>query len=138
MKDKFRIRVGGIIFINKKILLVTHVKKNKEYWVIPGGRAKFGESATDALIREIYEELGLKIKINRFLFYNESLPPAYPVHTLNLFFLVKPLTSSITLEKNSLIGKYKFFSRNQIKKILLYPEINKIIYKHYKQWLKNI
>ena len=138
MKDKFRIRVGGIIFINKKILLVTHVKKNKEYWVTPGGRAEFGESATDALIREVYEELGLKIKINQFLFYNESLPPAYPVHTLNLFFLVKPLTTGITLEENSLIGKYEFFSRNQIKKILLYPEINKIIYKHYNQWLKNI
>ena len=135
-KDRFRIRTGGMIFIDEKLLLITHVKNNKEYWVIPGGRVEFGEAAEQALIREIKEELNLDIQVLKFLFYNESLPPSYPVHTINLFFLVKTLTKKITIEKNTIIGKYNFFSRNQIKNLLLYPKINSIICDNYSQWLK--
>ncbi|MBU1076806.1 MAG: NUDIX hydrolase [Spirochaetes bacterium] len=138
MKDRFRIRVGAVLFINNKILLITHKKKGKEYWVLPGGRVEFKEKAEAALIREIQEELNLKVKIKEFLFFNESLPPSYPVHTLNLFFLVKPLNTGIVLEKNSIIGKYDYFSRNQIKKLLLYPKINNIIFNSFDQWLKKI
>ena len=127
MKNKFKIRVGGITFVDKKILLITHIK-GKEYWVIPGGRCEFGEAATDTIVREYKEELNLNIEVIKFLFYNESLPPSYPVHTLNLFFLVKTLNNDIILEKNSIIGKYDFFSRNLIKKLVLYPKINQIIY----------
>ena len=138
MKDRFRIRVGGITYIDNKILLITHNKNNKEYWVIPGGRVEFGESADRALIREFKEELDLDIKVTDFLFYNESLPPDYPVHTLNLFFLVKPLTTDITLGNDPIIGKFDFFEKNQINNILLYPKINSIILKEFDKWLEKV
>ena len=113
MKDRFRIRVGGICFINKKLLFITHKKKNKEYWVIPGGKVEFGEPAAEALIREFKEELDMDIDVAGFLFHNESLPPDYPVHTLNLFFLVKPLSDKIVLAQEKTLGKYDFFAKNQ-------------------------
>ena len=138
MKNQFRIRVAGITFIDKKLLLITHVKKNKEYWVIPGGRVKFSEPSAEALIREFKEELDLEIEIREFLFYNEALPPSYPVHTLNLFFLVKSISKNITLEKGSIIGQYELFNKNQINNILLYPKINSILYKGFNKWLKKI
>lgn len=138
MKKKFQIRVGGITFIQNKLLLITHIKKGKEYYVVPGGRVEFAENTQQAVIREYKEELNLNVQVKRFLFYNESFPPSYPVHSLNLFFLVKPLSKKIKLEENSIIGKYDFFSRNQIKNILLYPKINNLIYKNYKQWLKEL
>lgn len=138
MKDRFRIRVGGIAFIDNKLLLITHIKNNKEYWVVPGGRVEFGESADQTLIREFKEELNIDIEINSFLFYNESLPPDYPVHTLNLFFLVKPLATDITLGKDPIIGKFDFFEKNQINNILLYPKINNIVHKEFDKWLEKI
>ncbi len=138
MKKNFSIRVAGISFIDKKILLITHKKKNREYWVVPGGRIEWGETSEHALQREFMEELNLKIKIIKFLFYNESLPPSYPHHTLNLFFLIKLLNKKINLEKNSIITQYRAFSKDQIKNILLYPKINSILYKNFNLWQKEI
>ena len=138
MKDRFRIRVGGITFIENKLLLITHIKNNREYYVIPGGRVEVGEKAEQTLIREFKEELNLKIEVSEFLFYNESIPPDYPTHTLNMFFLVKPLSKKIILEKDSIIGKYEILLKNQINNILIYPKINNILCKEYDKWLKQL
>lgn len=136
MKKCFQIRVGGIAFLEGRILLVTHRKNGKEYWVVPGGRAEWGETAMDAVIREFREELNLKIKIIDFLFYTESLPPSYPYHTLNLFFLVKPMNRNIVMEQHSILGKCGTFARQDIRKIMLFPKINHIIHSHFNIWQK--
>lgn len=138
IKNIFQIRVSGITFISDKLLLITHKKEGKEYWVFPGGRVEFGEKAEDAIVRELLEELNLKVKIKRFLFYNESLPPDYPVHSLNLFFLLKPLNTEIKLEGNSIIGKYKLFKKTAIRNIELYPKINNVVIKNFSLWLNEI
>ncbi len=137
-KKIFQIRVCGITFISDKLLLITHKKSGKEYWVFPGGKVEFGEKAECAILREFMEELNLEVKIKRFLFYNESLPPDYPVHSLNLFFLLKPLTTKIKLEENSIIGKYDLFKKSSIKDIQLYPKINNVVIKNFSLWLNEI
>ncbi|MDD5067435.1 MAG: NUDIX hydrolase [bacterium] len=138
MKKKFQIRVAGISFFHDKILLITHKKNGSEYWVVPGGRCEWSEPAADAVRREFKEELDLDVKVLEFLFYSESLPPSYPVHSLNLFFLVKPLSRRIKLEDNTIIGRSRFFTREEIKKILLYPKINSIIYENFNLWRKKV
>lgn len=135
-ENKFQIRVSGIIFIEKKLVLVQHKKNNKEYWVFPGGRVEFGEKAEKAIVREIKEELNIKSKVIKFLFYNESIPPDYPIHSLNLFFLLKPLTFKIKLAKDLVVKDYKLFTKNEIKKILLYPKINNKVFENFDRWLK--
>ena len=61
------IRVGAIIMKNGKILMVGNGRSNYLYSV--GGRIKFGETAEEAVVREVYEETGVKMK---------SLPPVSP------------------------------------------------------------
>jgi ADP-ribose pyrophosphatase YjhB (NUDIX family) len=57
------------LIVNKesKILLqrfeFSKINGNKILWVTPGGGLKDNESYEDALERELYEELGIKIKI---------------------------------------------------------------------------
>ena len=58
------IAVGGVIFHGQSVLLV---KRNQEpgigQWSLPGGVVELGETLTDALRREIYEEVSIKIEI---------------------------------------------------------------------------
>lgn len=48
---------GKILFIKRK----TPVFKG--YWALPGGRMKEGETAEEAVVREIKEETGLTVKV---------------------------------------------------------------------------
>ncbi|MDX1701575.1 MAG: NUDIX domain-containing protein [Melioribacteraceae bacterium] len=62
-----RIRSGAIIEIDGKIALIKRVRSNHEYFVFPGGGVEEGESLEAAAIREIKEELGIVIEIEKLL-----------------------------------------------------------------------
>jgi 8-oxo-dGTP diphosphatase len=57
------------------------------FWCPPGGGTQFGETATEALVREFVEETGLQVRVGKLLFVNEFLAP--PLHAMELFFAVE-------------------------------------------------
>ncbi len=139
MKNKiFQIRTAGFGFIDNKLLLIKHNKNNRKYWVVPGGRVEFGEKSLDTVKREFLEELNVKIEVIKFLFYNESIPPDYPYHNINLFFLIKFLDDKFKIGTEPILDGYKFFSKKEITDIELYPKINNIIYDSFDIWLSQI
>ena len=64
------IRVGAIIMKDGKILMVGNERFDYLYSV--GGRIKFGETASDAIVREVFEETGVKMEIDRLAFVHEN------------------------------------------------------------------
>ena len=64
------IRVGAIIIKDGKLLMVGNERANYLYTV--GGRIKFGETAEEAIVREILEETGVKMEIDRLGFVHEN------------------------------------------------------------------
>jgi len=68
MEKKFGVAVKAVIKYKEKFLIVFKSDTedvNPNSYDIPGGRIEFGEQPTDALIREVEEETGLKVKIIR-------------------------------------------------------------------------
>lgn len=64
--DTIRV-VCGIIFKEDKILLCRR-KAEKSfggYWEFPGGKVEPNELESDALVRELKEELSMKVEINK-------------------------------------------------------------------------
>lgn len=105
------IRVGAIIQKNRKILMVGNERSDYLYSV--GGRIKFGETAEEAILREIWEETGVKMEIDRLGFVHENYfygdaPTNYGklIYEISFFFYIKvpdnfsPIGESFT-EDNS-------------------------------------
>ena len=58
------IGVGGVIFRDASVLLVKRDQEpGKGEWSLPGGVVELGETLTDALKREIREEVSINIEI---------------------------------------------------------------------------
>lgn len=64
------IRVGAIILKDGKILMVGNHRSDYLYSV--GGRVKFGETAEQAVLREVFEETGVDMEIERLGFVHEN------------------------------------------------------------------
>ena len=121
-----RVRVAGILIEDDKILLIEHLKKDRRYWLVPGGGVDWGESTAEALIREYKEETNLDISVEKFLFLSETIAPDKQKHVINLYFQIKVLKNSI---ENMQLGNEKnlidlrFITKNEIENIKLYPNI---------------
>lgn len=88
------IRVGAIIKKEDKFLMVENDRFDHMYSV--GGRIKFGETAEEAVVREVFEETGIKMEIDRLGFIHENFFPGDSlakqgnlVHELSFFFYMK-------------------------------------------------
>ena len=101
------LRVGAIIVKNNRILMVKNNKHHYYYSV--GGRIKFGETAEEAIVREVCEETGVCLTVNRLTcvhenyFYGDaSSNLGKLVYEISFFFLLntpedfEPVCSSFT------------------------------------------
>ena len=88
-KKEFEICVRGIIQKQGKILVCKN--KVKDYYFFPGGHVDFGESAKDALIRELKEELNVSVRGVSFIGATENIfqEGGQKKHEFNLVFSVK-------------------------------------------------
>jgi 8-oxo-dGTP pyrophosphatase MutT (NUDIX family) len=68
---QFNYRVAAVIVRGSEVLLQRIGEQ--PYWCLPGGRVDFGESADEAMRREIIEELGFEPVIERPLWFVENL-----------------------------------------------------------------
>lgn len=86
-----------------KILILkrTPGDSHGDLWCLPGGKVDHGQSAIEAIAREIFEETSLQSTAPEFLFYMDGLPAkAGDQHFLTLFFLVD-VTGLIVLNEES-------------------------------------
>ena len=63
------IRAGAIIMKDGKLLMVGN---DRDYLYSVGGRIKFGETAAEAVVREVFEETGVPMEIDRLGFVHEN------------------------------------------------------------------
>lgn len=88
---KFTYRVGGIAIHKGHVLFQkATADPHNIFWFLPGGRAELGESASQALQREMMEELNVSIAIERpvFLLENFFESDTIPHHELGMYFLM--------------------------------------------------
>ncbi len=61
----FRVGVNAIIFDGSRVLLC--LRRDIEWWNLPGGGVEPGETVDEALRREVREETGLEVELERLV-----------------------------------------------------------------------
>ena len=88
--DKKQIEVSAALIFHDGKLLITQRNANAHLgglWEFPGGKREVNESFEQCLVREIREELGIKISVGKLF---EEISHDYPEKSVHLkFFLCK-------------------------------------------------
>ena len=105
------LRVGAIILKDGRFLMTGNGKHDYLYSV--GGRIQFGETAEEAVVREVQEETGRRLEIDRLGFIHENLFYGddrvnfrKPIYEISFFFYMKtpedfePVCMSFTEDGN--------------------------------------
>ena len=121
---------AGSIIIDKldRILLVHHYEAGKyDFWVPPGGSLEGNESIYDCARRELLEETGLQADLDFPLYIQEFWEPDY--HFVKIFMLGNLTGGTLTTQNKesneSFLIEAKFFSRNELQELTVFPEILK-------------
>ena len=69
-EGRFHYRVGAIIFHRGKFLLMRNEEAPYSYSV--GGKVRLGESSEEAVRREVLEETGVELEIERVVAFHEQ------------------------------------------------------------------
>lgn len=101
--QKFNYRVCAMIISGNRILAMHD--ERSPYFYLPGGRVKMGETAEQAVVREIWEELGVTLKIARPLWLNQAFftedVDGIRYHELCIYFLMDISNTDLSERSNS-------------------------------------
>lgn len=116
------IQVVAAIIVQDDQVLIAQRPKDKHkggYWEFPGGKIEEGESAEQALAREIFEEINIQIKLPKMF---HRLDFDYPEKSVSLsFFIVERFSGEphgregqpVTWISSSQLSNYQFPEANQ-------------------------
>ncbi len=135
----FNYRVCAIIINNGKLLVMKD--ERSPYYYLPGGRVKLHETAENAILREMKEELNIEATIERPLWLNQSFfvedVNKEKYHEICLYYLVNINKTEFPVTENIV----ELYEKNKklVFEWLQFEELEKSIYIHIlskKQYLK--
>ena len=127
---KVGVGVGVMIFRNEKVLLgKRHIDPQKAdselhgegSWTMPGGKLHFGESFEQAVIREVFEETGIKIdkeKLKVICLTNDIVEDA---HFVTIGFLCNDFEGEPKVMEPDEITEWKWFSLDELPSPIFFP-----------------
>jgi ADP-ribose pyrophosphatase YjhB (NUDIX family) len=127
---RLRVRVGALVFDGSAVLLVEHegIWDERPFWTPPGGEVEFGETLTEALVREVHEETGLDVVAGPLRYVLDFVRP--PLHAVSFYFECTPRAAAAAptagadpeLGDHQLIRAARFVPFAELPSLLVYPE----------------
>ncbi|HKG55357.1 MAG TPA: NUDIX hydrolase [Anaerolineales bacterium] len=104
IRPLFQVFAAAVIFDEEKnIFLVKSTYQRFHPWGLPGGSLEYGEHPEEAVIREVWEETGLHICIEKLLLVNSWLPDR-----VGLYYLCRIIDG--TFHPTDEISEFAYFS----------------------------
>jgi ADP-ribose pyrophosphatase YjhB (NUDIX family) len=104
IRPLFQVFAAAVIFDqDKNIFLVKSTYQRFHPWGLPGGSLEYGEHPEEAVVREVHEETGLNVCIEKLLLVDAWLPDR-----VGLFYLCR-ITEG-TFSPSDEVSEYAYFS----------------------------
>jgi len=104
IRPLFQVFAAAVIFNQEnKILLVKLTYQQFHPWGLPGGSLEYSETPEDGMVREVHEETGLEVDVEKLLFV-KTLPP----DKVGLYYLCKIKAGNF--QPSDEVSEYGYFS----------------------------
>lgn len=100
MKLKKEKSCGCIIVKNKKVLLVY--EKNRNFWGFPKGHMEDGETEIETALREVKEEVGLEVEIDKERRYTLNYVIRDEIDKTTVLYIAKAKNEEIIMQENEI------------------------------------
>jgi 8-oxo-dGTP diphosphatase len=120
--NKMVVAVKGLILHEGKVLIIQRAKDDEiggGTWELVGGKIEFGEDLETALVREIREEVGLDVTVEKIL-YATTFKTDPTRQVVILTYLCRSNNREVVLSKEHI--DYRWSTKEQLR-LLLTPEI---------------
>src|ERR1044071_251326 len=108
IRPLFQVFAAAVILDeDRNIFLVRSTYQRFQPWGLPGGSLEYGEHPEEAVIREVWEETGLNVCIEKLLMVNSWLPDR-----VGLYYLCR-ITSG-TFQPTEEVSDYAYFSTESL------------------------
>jgi 8-oxo-dGTP diphosphatase len=132
-----RIRVSAVVRWRGQILLIRQEKPDKEYWLLPGGGVKAGESLVQALVRELREELGVlgpdeEIPFDGPVALVDSIAPRRSFsakHVVHIIFAsdFSDLSLESAVSQDDAVRGHRLFPLEELDSVVMHPPIQRFL-----------
>lgn len=115
------VAVDGLIYDKGKILLIKRNIKDQAFYgsyALPGGFLEYNEKTEEAVVREVWEETGLKTEINQLIEIRSSKDRDPRGHILSISYSLRVKSGVLKKSKTpNEVSKMKWFDINHLPKL---------------------
>lgn len=142
---RFTNRIIGVALDRGRVLL--HRTDDMNFWALPGGRAELLEPSPDTLVREMQEEIGVDVTVDRLLWLAENFFRYGPRqhHELGFYFLMHLPADSPLRDTTVFIGHegdmnvhFEWFPVDELENLPLFPTFLRTGLKHLPEHIVHI
>jgi 8-oxo-dGTP diphosphatase len=116
-----RTRVAMVLVDGDRLLLVRHQKGDQTYWLLPGGGLDYGEELAACAKRELFEETGLAVEVERFLYLSESISPDKSRHILHITVLGRLVGGALVKADEAVLAEVAWVPFAELAALTMYP-----------------
>lgn len=108
IRPLFQVFAVAVVFNDQQQILLVKTTYNRNHpWGLPGGSLEYGEAPEAAAVREICEEIGIEVEIEKFLMVKSWLPDR-----VGFYYLCKVINPAF--QRSEEVSEMGYFSLNNL------------------------